>query len=204
MRVVALVLAVTLTLQIKVRGPGVICRCAHFVRRGCAGDVLSSSAGFSSYSGQSTLPSVGSREAALARQQQLQEERARARMGGGESGVSHDHAYGVWHQLATASSSGTRWVTIKVFAGGLMANRRGLDSQAAFGGGGFGVQQFSAPGANSSLGAPQFGAGGFGGQSSAPLGDFSNPRSTHVPSPEPEPEQYQQQAAATSQQPAQS
>lgn len=42
-----------------------------------------------------------------------------------------------------------------------MANRRGLDSRAAFGGGsGFGVQQFSAPGAESGLGAPA--GGGFG------------------------------------------
>jgi len=57
-----------------------------------------------------------------------------------------------------------------------MANRRGLDSQAAFGGGGFGVQQFSAPGANSSLGAPQFGTGGFGAPSATPLGGFSSPQ----------------------------
>ena len=46
-----------------------------------------------------------------------------------------------------------------------MANRRGLDTRAAFGGsdGGFGVQQFSAPGAGHSLGAGGGGFGAFGG-----------------------------------------
>jgi len=69
-----------------------------------AGDVLGSGAGLSSYSGQSTLPSVGSREAALARQQQLQQERARARMGGSELlGVSILRSFWLMHTSSSRS-----------------------------------------------------------------------------------------------------
>lgn len=42
--------------------------------------------GVGGYGGQATLPSVGSREAAMARQRELQAERERQRMGGGTCG----------------------------------------------------------------------------------------------------------------------